>query len=61
MEVKKDIRVFIISFLVFSVFRILIPNMILDQETDMKKVIITSVFFGIAVLANRNLMSTFLK
>lgn len=61
MEVKKDIRVFIISFLVFSVFRILIPNMILDQETDMKKVIITSVFFGIAALANRNLMSTFLK
>ena len=54
-----DFKRFLVSFIVFSVFRIIIPNKILGRETEVKRMIITSIFFGIADLVRRDIMSIF--
>ena len=68
-EVKKDLKkdyfkTWLIAFFVFVVFRKMLPNMFLDmilnKNTDTGRTVIVATFYGIAVVARRELTRRFI-
>lgn len=56
---KNRLKTWLIGFIVFAVFRTIIPNLILGKEIGIKKVLVVSTCYGIALIIRKDMMDMF--
>ena len=56
---KNYILTWVIGFIVFALFRTLLPSMILGTEISMKKLIVVSSCYGLALIVRQELTDMF--
>ena len=52
---KNYTKTWLIGFVVFALIRIILPNLILNKETSMKKLFVVSSCYGLAIIIRQEL------